>query len=247
MGHAGRKAQDAIQPVGASEVYDGSEDKEVGQTKLNKPKALSAEEVREVIEQFKVAAERAVKVGFDTIQLHGAHGFLIHQFMSPIFNNRKDEYGSDLSKFGVEVIKAMKSVMPQDMPLSMRLSAIEYVDGGYDLEYCLAMAEKFRDAGVDAFHVSTGGEGEPGKLKPGNYPGYQVPFARAFKERLGVPVIAVGMLDAPALAEATLSNQDADLVAIGRGMLSDPYWSLRAIKEVTGEVVVPIQYARAFR
>ncbi len=137
--------------------------------------------------------------------------------------------------------------MPENMPLIMRISAIEYIDGGYGLEHSLQMAKQFKEAGVDIFHVSTGGEGKPGSLKPGNYPGYQVPFARAFKEELGLPVIAVGMLSNPQVAEATLSNGDADLIAVARGILNDPYWSLHAIKDITREVTPPIQYARGIR
>ena len=118
--------------------------------------------------QFKEAASRAVQAGFDTIELHGAHGYLIHQFMSPSSNKRTDEYGENLAKFGIEVIQAVKSVMPQEMPLIMRVSAIEYVDDGYGIDHCIDLAKQFKEVGVDMFHVSSGGEGVPGKLKPGN-------------------------------------------------------------------------------
>ncbi|MGX9135039.1 NADH:flavin oxidoreductase/NADH oxidase [Rummeliibacillus sp. JY-2-4R] len=247
IAHAGRKAKDTIQPVGPSTINDEALLEEIKNGELKQPRELTIQEIKQAIEQFKNAARRAVDAGFDTIELHGAHGYLLHQFMSPIINNRNDSYGDDLSKFAVEVIRAVKSVMPEDMPLIMRISAIEYIDGGYGLEHSLRMAEKFKSAGVDIFHVSTGGEGVPGTLKPGNYPGYQVPFARAFKEKLGIPVIAVGMLENPQLAEATLSNHDADLIAVARGMLNDPYWSIHAIKEVTRNVNPPIQYRRGIR
>jgi NADPH2 dehydrogenase len=247
IAHAGRKAEDAVQPVGPSSVAGEALPEETKNGSLKQPRALSIDEIQEVIEQFQAAARRAVAACFDTIELHGAHGYLLHQFMSPTINNRTDEYGQDLSKFGVEVIRSVKSVMPEDMPLIMRISAIEYIDGGYGLEHSLQMAKQFKEAGVDIFHVSTGGEGIPGSLKPGNYPGYQVPFARAFKEELGLPVIAVGMLSNPQVAEATLSNGDADLIAVARGILNDPYWSLHAIKDITREVTPPIQYTRGIR
>ncbi|MBP2078815.1 NADH:flavin oxidoreductase/NADH oxidase [Oceanobacillus polygoni] len=247
IAHAGRKAEDAIQPVGPSILQGEALPEETKYGGLKQPRALTIQEIKQIIEQFKQAARRAVEAGFDTIELHGAHGYLLHQFMSPSINNRNDEYGEDLSKFGVEVIRSVKSVMPEGMPLIMRISAIEYIDGGYELEHSLRMAEKYKSAGVDIFHVSSGGEGTPGTLKPGNYPGYQVPFARAFKEKLGTPVIAVGMLDSPKVAEATLSNKDADLIAVARGMLNDPYWSLHAIKEVTRKVNPPFQYSRGIR
>ncbi|HLS67567.1 MAG TPA: NADPH dehydrogenase, partial [Pseudogracilibacillus sp.] len=185
--------------------------------------------------------------GFDTIELHGAHGYLLHQFMSPGINNRDDEYGKDLAKFGVEVIEAVKSVMPEDMPLLLRMSAIEYMDGGYTIDHALKMARRFKEAGVDVFHVSTGGEGDPGSLRPKRNPGFQVTYARTFKEELDVPVIAVGKLHHPHLAEAVLGNEDADLIAIGRGMLNDPYWALHAMKEITGKVTPPKQYVRGIR
>ena len=244
IAHAGRKAQDAIQPVAPSPItYPTSP----GQKPYLTPHELTIEEIKDLVEKFKQAARRAVEAGFDTIELHGAHGYLLHQFMSPNINVRTDEYGQDLAKFGVEVIEAVKSVMPEDMPLLMRMSAIEYIDGGYSIEHSLEMAKRFKEAGVDVFHISSGGEGPPGKLRPGNYPGYQVSFARKFKEELDVPVIAVGILEEPQIAQYVLKNGDADLIAIGRGMLDDPYWAIHAIRETTGEVLPPKQYERGIR
>lgn len=244
IAHAGRKAQDAIQPVAPSPItYPTSP----GQKPYLTPRELTIEEIKDLVEKFKQAARRAVEAGFDTIELHGAHGYLLHQFMSPNINVRTDEYGQDLAKFGVEVIQAVKSVMPEDMPLLMRMSAIEYMDGGYTIEHSLEMAKRFKEAGVDVFHVSTGGEGPPGKLRPENYPGFQVSFARRFKEQLDVPVIAVGILEEPNVAQYVLKNGEADLIAIGRGMLDDPYWAIHAIKETTGEVLPPKQYERGIK
>jgi NADPH2 dehydrogenase len=247
IGHAGRKAQDAIQPVGPSDIPVNRLADETRQGKVKQPRALTTEEVKVVISQFKDAARRAVSAGFDTLELHGAHGYLIHQFHSPGINNREDEYGQDLSRFGVEIIEAVRSVMPEDMPLIMRISAIEYMDDGYNLEHSIAMARRYKEAGVDMFHVSSGGEAPAGKLKPANHPGYQVPFARAYKEALDVPVIAVGILEDPLLAESTLANEDAELIAVGRGMLRDPYWALHAIEAVSGQAVPPVQYERGFK
>jgi NADPH2 dehydrogenase len=238
IAHAGRKAQDAEVPVAPSAIPAAPNAKT--------PRALTTSEVRGIVGKFRDAARRAVEAGFDTIELHGAHGYLIHQFQSPAMNRRDDEYGQDYARFGVEVVQAVKSVMPEGMPLLMRISAIEYMDGGYDLDHSLRLAARYRDAGVDVFHVSSGGEGPAGARKPGNYPGYQVPLARAFKETLKVPVIAVGLLDEPALAEATVANGDADLVAVGRGMLRDPYWALNALRQLTGVARPPKQYERAY-
>lgn len=245
IAHAGRKAEDAAVPVGPSDIpgNDMPMDPTTGKPKI--PHALSHEEIQQIIGQFRDGTRRAIEAGVDTIELHGAHGYLLHQFMSPLINNRKDAYGEDRGRFGEEVIRAVKEVMPADMPLIYRISAVEYMDGGYDVDYSLTMARRFRDAGVDMFHVSSGGEGLPGQRKPGNYPGYQVPFARRFKEELGVPVIAVGKLENPHLAEATLANGDADLVGIARGLLSEPYWYLHAAKTLTGDATPPTQYSRA--
>ncbi|CAM3895929.1 NADH:flavin oxidoreductase/NADH oxidase [Marinicrinis lubricantis] len=247
IAHAGRKAEDAMQPVGPSAISGNALPEETKNGALKQPRALTIDEIKHLITQFKDATRRSVEAGFDTIELHGAHGYLLHQFMLPSINNRTDEYGKDLAKFGVEVIQAVKSVMPEDMPLIFRISAIEYIDGGYGIEHSIEMAKRFKEAGVDIFHVSSGGEGIPGRLKPGNHPGYQVPFARAFKEALNEPVIAVGKLNNPQLAEATIANGDADLVAVARGMLNDPYWALHAIKEVSGSVTPPVQYKRGIR
>ncbi|GGG61329.1 NADH:flavin oxidoreductase/NADH oxidase [Paenibacillus radicis (ex Gao et al. 2016)] len=240
IAHAGRKAEDAAQPVGASDVPIQGENRKA-------PRALSTDEVKAIVVKYKEAARRAVEAGFDTIELHGAHGYLIHQFQSPGINNRTDEYGQNYARFGVEVIQAVRSVMPAEMPLFLRISAIEYMDGGYDLEHSIEVAKQYRDAGVDLFHVSTGGEAPPGAKKPGFHPGYQVPYARAYRKALGVPVIAVGNLDDASLAEATLANEDADLVAVGRGMLRDPYWALHAIQQIAGAGEPPVQYERAFK
>nr|AIA14228.1 NADH:flavin oxidoreductase / NADH oxidase family [uncultured bacterium] len=240
IAHAGRKAEDAAEPVAPSALkFPGS--------RYKMPRSLTTNEVKNMIQLFGDAARRAVQAGVDVIELHGAHGYLIHQFQSPFTNQREDVYGQDLAKFGVEVIQAIKKEMPADMPLFFRISAVEYTDGGYDIEHAIKLCKAYQAAGVDAFHVSSGGEGPVGERKPGNYPGYQVPFARRIRESLRLPVIAVGMLEEPALAESVISNEDADLVAIARGMLRDPYWAVHAAISLRSEHTnVPQQYVRAY-
>ncbi|EPZ43487.1 NADH:flavin oxidoreductase/NADH oxidase [Alicyclobacillus acidoterrestris] len=240
IAHAGRKAEDAPEPVAPSAIrFEGDNYKT--------PRELTTDEVKRMVEKFAAAARRAVKAGVDTIEIHGAHGYLVHQFQSSLTNHRKDEYGADLTRFGVEVIEAMKAEMPSSMPLLFRLSAVEYVDGGYDIDHAIELCRAYHRAGVDMFHVSSGGEGPAGKRRPGNYPGYQVPFARAIKEQLGVPVIAVGMLDNAALAESVIANEDADLVAIARGLLNDPYFPLHAAQQLRVKPLAPKQYEMAIR
>ncbi|SFC36244.1 NADH:flavin oxidoreductase/NADH oxidase [Bacillus sp. UNCCL81] len=239
IAHAGRKAEDAPFPVSSSPNAFNENSKT--------PHELTTIEVKEMVEKFKKGVERAVLAGVDTIELHGAHGYLIHQFASAYTNQRTDEYGQDKFLFGKEVIKAAKSVMPADMPLIMRISALEYVDGGYGLDYSVEMAKAFRDAGVDIFHISSGGEGPIGSGgRPGSHPGYQVKLAEQIRKEVEIPVIAVGKLDDANLAESVLGNQEADLIAVGRGMLSNPYWANEASILLDGKPLTPKPYERAY-
>jgi NADPH2 dehydrogenase len=200
-----------------------------------------------MVEKFRASVRRAVEAGVDAIELHGAHGYLIHQFQSPFTNKRTDEYGQELTKFGKEVIEAAKSEMPADMPLIMRISAKEYVEGGYGIEESIAFSKEYQAAGVDMFHISAGGEGQiAAHGRPGTHAAYQVPLAREIKEALNVPVIAVGRLDEPILANAVIGNEEADLVAVGRGMLRNPYWTLEAAVKLNKEVDIPKQYVNGF-
>lgn len=226
IAHAGRKAQDC-QSVAPSAIHYGKLDFE-GQN-LTTPLELTEDEITKIVEQFGQSAKRAVEAGFDMIELHGAHGYLIHQFCSPKSNQRQDKYGQDRLLFGEQVIKAVKAVIPADMPLAVRISAQEYGDNGYDLDYGVEIAKRFAAAGADMLHVSGGGDGV---LNPANHPpinaGYQVPFARRVKAETSLPVIAVGMLESPEVADHVLGSGDADLVAVGRGLLRDPHWVLNA-------------------
>ncbi|WP_088068911.1 NADH:flavin oxidoreductase/NADH oxidase [Gottfriedia luciferensis] len=239
IAHAGRKAEDAPNPISSSPIAFNE--------KYKVPHELSTIEVKEVIEKFKKGIERAVLAGVDTVELHGAHGYLIHQFSSSYTNHRTDEYGQDKFLFGKEIIESAKSVMPKDMPLIMRISAVEYVDGGYDLDYAVEMAKAYRDAGVDIFHISSGGEGPIGSGgRPGSHPGYQVKFAERIKHEVGTPVIAVGNLDNAILAESVLGNKEADLIAVGRGMLANPYWANNASLLLEDKPLTPKPYERAY-
>ncbi|WEK53373.1 MAG: NADH:flavin oxidoreductase/NADH oxidase [Candidatus Cohnella colombiensis] len=239
IAHAGRKAEDAVEPVSSSPIAFSSS--------YRTPRELSTEEVEAIVEKFRLGVRRAVQAGFDAIELHGAHGYLIHQFLSPLTNKRTDRYGQDLTLFAKEVVQAVKGEMPAGMPLIMRISAIEYADGGYGLEESVAFSQELKEAGVDIFHISSGGEGAIGSaVRPGAHGGYQVPFAREIKRKVGVPVIAVGRLEDPVLANAIIGNEDADLVAIGRGMLRNPYWTLEAAVQLKDKAQIPTQYVRGF-
>ncbi|MCP1148708.1 MULTISPECIES: NADH:flavin oxidoreductase/NADH oxidase [Bacillus] len=241
IAHAGRKAEDAEVPVAPSAIPFDENSKT--------PRELTTDEVYELIEKFRRSVRLAVKAGFDAIEIHGAHGYLIHQFHSPLTNKRTDEFGQDLTKFGSEILKAAKEEIPDDMPLIMRISAKEYVDGGYNIQDAIELAKAYHQAGAEIFDISSGGEGQiPAMNRPGTHAAYQVPLAREIKKALNVPVIAVGRLDDPILANAVVGTEDADLVAVGRGMLRNPYWALEAAKQLrkSTDELVPKQYEAGF-
>ncbi len=240
LGHAGRKAQDAPIPVAPSPIaFDGEGYRE--------PQAMTEDDIQRIIEAYAKGAQRAVKAGMDTVELHGAHGYLIHQFQSAYTNQRKDIYGEDRARFGVEVIQAVKAELPASMPLIFRISAQEYVTDGYDLAYAQTLCQAYAKAGVDLFDVSSGGEGPIGSAgRPGIQPGYQIPLAHGIKMATQKPVMAVGKMEDPYLAESTLGNGYADLIAIGRELLRDPYYALHAAQKLGDAIDAPKQYARAF-
>ncbi|MDQ0246318.1 2,4-dienoyl-CoA reductase-like NADH-dependent reductase (Old Yellow Enzyme family) [Bacillus fengqiuensis] len=229
IAHAGRKAEDTKNPVSCSPIAFSD--------RFQTPRELATEEVEEMVTKFEKAFKRAVQAGVDTIEIHGAHGYLIHQFQSPLTNKRKDKYGEDKCLFGVEIIRAARRVMPESMPLIMRISAIEYAEGGYDLDYSTEVARRYKEAGVDIFHVSSGGESTKGPKTAG--PGYQVDLAQAIKNALQVPVIAVGRMEDPQLSNQVIREGEADLVAVGRGMLRNPFWANEASLALGGEVIIP--------
>lgn len=235
LAHAGRKAESPeLNPEAPSAIAFSD--------KYRVPTALSRDNVHRLIDAFAQGARRAVAAGVDTLELHGAHGYLIHQFMSPLSNRRDDEYGEP-TRFGVDVIDAVKSEMPSSMPLMMRLSATEYTDEGYRFEQLIEMARVYRDHGVDLFDISSGGNAV---VRIHEYPGYQAPYAASLKRALQVPVVAVGRLESYDVAASFVEREDVDLVAIARGLLKDPYWANSAALHFDGTVQVPKEYYRAF-
>ncbi len=236
IAHAGRKAESPeLKPEGPSAIAFSD--------KYRVPHALSRDEVKRVVEAFAQGARRAVAAGVDTVELHGAHGYLINQFMSPLSNQRQDEYGEP-TRFGVEVVEAVKSVMPADMPLLMRLSATEYDERGYNFDQLLDMARVYRNHGVDMFDISTGGNAVAARIH--EFPGYQAPYAAQMRRDLNVPVISVGRLESFDLSAYLVEREEVDMVAIARGMLKDPYWANSAALHLNGQVQVPPEYYRAF-
>lgn len=210
------------------------------------PKELTTDEVKNLIKQFADAAIRADRAGIDFIEIHGAHGYLIHQFLSPLSNHRTDEYGGSLDnrlRFVIEVFKAIRAVFPKQKGVGIRISATDWVEGGWDLSQSIVLAKKLNELGCSYIHVSTGGLDIRQQIPVG--PNYQVPFAQEIKQQVTMPVIAVGLITQAIQAEAIVSTGQADMVAIGRDMLFEPHWPWRAAKILGAQVTVPPQYARS--
>jgi 2,4-dienoyl-CoA reductase-like NADH-dependent reductase (Old Yellow Enzyme family) len=210
------------------------------------PTALDAAGLARVKQAFVAAAQRAMDIGLDGVELHGAHGYLLHQFLSPLSNQRTDGYGGDLPgrmRFPLEVVEAVRQVIPQDKPLVVRLSASDWVPGGWDIAQTVALCQELQARGVSAIHVSSGGLHPAQSIPVG--PGYQVPFARAVKQAVDLPVIAVGLITEAQQAEAIVGTGDADLVALARGILYDPHWPWHAAAQLGGQVRAPRQYTRS--
>jgi 2,4-dienoyl-CoA reductase-like NADH-dependent reductase (Old Yellow Enzyme family) len=209
------------------------------------PRALSTEEIPQLVEAFAKAAQRSVEAGFDAVEIHGAHGYLIHQFLSPLSNDREDEYGGSLenrARLLLEIIKAIRLTIPQSMPLFLRLSATDYAEGGWDQAQTAEVSRWAHEAGVDLIDVSSGGLITGVKIPSG--PGYQVPFAEFIAERVSASVSAVGQITSSHQAEEILQGGKVDVIMIARASLRDPYWPLRAAAELGAEVTWPKQYER---
>ena len=210
------------------------------------PRELETPEVYQVIKEFKQAAERSVRAGFEAIEIHAAHGYLIHQFLSPLTNERTDEFGGSLenrARLLLEITKAIRASIPEGMPLMIRFSATDYREGGWDLEQTQQVAKWCADLGVDLFDISSGGLITGVTIPSG--PGYQVPLAIGVGEVIDQPVAAVGQITTSAQAEKILQGGGVEVIAIARASLRDPYWPLRAAAELGVEVDYwPTQYLR---
>ena len=210
------------------------------------PAELDAAGLARILDGFVDSTERAVRLGFDAIELHSAHGYLLHEFLSPISNRRTDAYGGPIQnrmRFPLEVFDAVRAIWPAEKPLGVRLSATDWVEGGWDPEQTVVYAHALKERGCDWIDTSSGGVSPQQKIPLG--PGYQVPLASLIRRQTGIATMAVGLITDPLQAEAIIAGGDADLIALGRGMLWDPRWAWHAAAQLGGNVTAPVQYWRS--
>ncbi|MET0581214.1 MAG: NADH:flavin oxidoreductase/NADH oxidase [Pseudoxanthomonas sp.] len=211
------------------------------------PAALDEAGISKVIADFRAAAVRALEAGFELIELHAAHGYLLHQFLSPLSNRRADRWGGSFEnriRLVREVLLALRQVWPEQYPLWLRISATDWAEGGWDIEQSVALSRGLSELGVDLVDVSSGGL-VPGVKIP-VAPGYQVGFAARIRKEAGIATGAVGLITEPRQAEDIIAREEADVVLLAREELRDPYWPRRAAKELGAEIDVPLQYQRAW-
>ncbi|PCI39018.1 MAG: oxidoreductase [Rhodospirillaceae bacterium] len=253
LAHAGRKASSTAPWLGGGQV-----DKNDGgwhtvapsaiafEESRPTPQALTIEGIKTIVQDFAEAAKRADQAGFNAIEIHAAHGYLLHQFLSPLSNQREDKYGGspeNRRRLVLEIFDAVRAVFTEDKPVGIRVSATDWVDGGWDVGDTADLALALESRGCDFFHVSGGGLSTDQKIPLG--PGYQVDLCAAITDVTKMPTIAVGMIDDHLQAETIVRSGQADMVAIARGMLFDPHWTWRAAKALGAQAPYPRQYERA--
>jgi 2,4-dienoyl-CoA reductase-like NADH-dependent reductase (Old Yellow Enzyme family) len=253
LAHAGRKASTQVPWEGGQSLSP-----EQGGWQTVAPSALKFAErdilplsldkagLASITRKFVLAAERALRIGVDVIELHAAHGYLLHQFLSPLSNARNDEYGGSLEgrmRFPLEVFQAVRRAVPGPVPVGLRISATDWVSGGWDVQQSVVFAKELKQRGCSFIHVSSGGL-SPRQQIPAE-PGYQVPFSEEIRGTTGVTTIAVGLITEPEHAESIVASGQADMVALARGILYDPRWPWHAAAKLGAQVSAPKQYLRA--
>ncbi|MGX9740579.1 NADH:flavin oxidoreductase/NADH oxidase [Pseudocitrobacter corydidari] len=209
------------------------------------PAALDSEGLESVRQQFVQAAKRAARLNVDLIQIHAAHGYLLHQFLSPLSNNRTDNYGGSFEnrvRFPLEIFDVVRAAFPADKAISVRISATDWVEGGFNIDEAVAFSRLLEERGADAIHVSSGGLHPEQQIDV--FPGYQVPLARAVKSAVNIPVVAVGLITEPEHAESIVAGGDADFIGLARGVLYNPRWPWHAAAALGAQVRASNQYLR---
>ena len=253
LAHAGRKASSAL-PWHGGQVLSAADGgwQTVAPSALPHgvgeiaPLALDVTGIQRIVDAFVSSAQRAHALGFDAIELHAAHGYLLHEFLSPIANQRTDEFGGSLvnrMRFPLAVFDAVRAAVPESMPVGVRISATDWVDGGWDIEQSVVLSRELAQRGCAFMHVSSGGISPLQKIAVG--PNYQVPFAARIRAEVAIPVIAVGMITEAQQAEKILVDGNADMIALARAILYDPRWPWHAAAELGAQVDAPPQYWRS--
>jgi NADH:flavin oxidoreductases, Old Yellow Enzyme family len=210
------------------------------------PQALTTDGIQEVIAAFAAAARRACQAGFRVLEIHGAHGYLIHEFLSPLSNRREDDYGGSFenrTRLCREIVAGVRSSWPKELPLFLRISATDWIDGGWNINESVKLAGQLKQMGIDLIDCSSGGNVPHAKIPAG--PGYQTAFAERIRREAKIMTSAVGMITSPVQAEHIIRTEQADAVIMAREFLRDPYWALRAARELEQPIAWPVQYLRA--
>jgi 2,4-dienoyl-CoA reductase-like NADH-dependent reductase (Old Yellow Enzyme family) len=253
LAHAGRKASTEVpwrgggplgptaarwQPIGPSPLpFDSA---------YPAPREMTVADIDRVVGEFAAAARRSLAAGFEVIELHSAHGYLLHEFLSPLSNLRTDDYGGPLAnrlRLTVRIARTVREIWPERLPLFVRISATDWVEGGWDLAQSIALAKALKEAGVDLIDCSSGGNVPHAKIPL--RPGYQTPFAEAIRREAGIATGAVGLITQPDQAEQIIASGHADAVLLARELLRDPYWPQRAAQALGAQAPWPNQYGRA--
>jgi len=254
LAHAGRKASTRRPWEGQGTIpeAEGGWKKVVAPSALAfaetypMPQALTTDGIQEIVSAFAKAARRACQAGFRVVEIHAAHGYLIHEFLSPLSNKREDDYGGSFenrTRLCREIVGAVRSAWPKELPLFVRISATDWIDGGWDIYESVKLAGQLKAAGVDLIDCSSGGNVPHAKIPVG--PGYQVAFAERIRREAKIMTGAVGMITSPVQAEHIIRAEQADVVIMAREFLRDPFWPLRAARELDESIAWPVQYLRA--
>jgi len=238
INHAGRKSETLSYPIIAPSPIAFSDD-------YRYPNEMTKEDIMNTVNLFKAAAKRALEAGFDLLELHGAHGYLIGQFLSPLTNKRKDEYGGSQEnrvRFLKEIIQAVKTVWPETKPLGLRVSAEDYAEGGNIATETASLINLIKETGIDIVNVSSGGT-VPTRIS--TYPGYQISYSETIKKQCNLITIGGGLITSPLMAEEILCNNRSDLIYLGRELLRNPYWALEAANQLDDDIKWPTQYNRS--
>jgi 2,4-dienoyl-CoA reductase-like NADH-dependent reductase (Old Yellow Enzyme family) len=257
IAHAGRKASTRRPWEGGGHLADNAGGWPIvapsaiafGEALTKVPAAMTPADIAQVQADFVAAAKRALAAGYEWLEIHGAHGYLANQFLSPLSNQRTDSYGGSFDnriRFVVETVRAVRAVWPERLPLTIRLSCTEWVEGGWTIDESVELSRRLKGEGIDLVDCSSGGSSGTAKIPVG--PGYQVAFAERIRREAGVATAAVGMITAPAQADEIVRSGQADIVLMAREFLRDPNWPLHAARTLNqvGAVKAPVQYGRAF-